>query len=97
MTTGFNSRNPTVLFIHQMIPHHQNAVNMAKSLLRREHELLHCDDILNEDDQKCIIQNLLRPDIPESERIFTFVKSSTTGTTTTTNSNTSTAITTSAL
>jgi Domain of unknown function (DUF305) len=60
MTTGFNSQNPTVLFIHQMIPHHQNAVNMAKNLLRRADDLVYCEDLLNSDDQKCIIQNLLR-------------------------------------
>jgi hypothetical protein len=37
-----------------------------------------------------IIQNLLRPDIPESERIFIFVKSSSSATPTATNNNTST-------
>ena len=26
--------DPIVTFIHQMIPHHQNAVNMAKALLK---------------------------------------------------------------
>jgi len=33
MTTGANSGNAIALFAHQMIPHHQNAVNMAKALL----------------------------------------------------------------
>ena len=29
MTTGISTNDPTVLFIHQMIPHHQNAVNVS--------------------------------------------------------------------
>ena len=33
MTTGTNARSEKALFMHQMIPHHQNAVNMAKALL----------------------------------------------------------------
>jgi len=33
MTTGASSDNAIALFVHQMIPHHQNAVNMAKALL----------------------------------------------------------------
>jgi uncharacterized protein (DUF305 family) len=35
------------LFIHQMIPHHQNAVNMAKALLKTGFS---CEDLTNEDD-----------------------------------------------
>ena len=31
MTTGIKARDERALFIHQMIPHHQNAVNMAKA------------------------------------------------------------------
>jgi Domain of unknown function (DUF305) len=30
MTTQYESSNPAALFVHQMVPHHQNAVNMAK-------------------------------------------------------------------
>jgi hypothetical protein len=30
MTTGYESNDPIALFIHQMVPHHENAVNMAK-------------------------------------------------------------------
>lgn len=60
MTTGYNTGIPTVLFVHQMIPHHQNAVNMAKNLLRRADDLLYCEDLSNAEDQKCIIQSLLR-------------------------------------
>jgi len=33
MTTSRTSNSDIALFIHQMIPHHQNAVNMAKALL----------------------------------------------------------------
>ena len=33
MTTGASSDNAMALFVHQMVPHHQNAVNMAKALL----------------------------------------------------------------
>jgi len=33
MTTAEFDNNPLVTFMHQMIPHHQNAVNMAKILL----------------------------------------------------------------
>lgn len=34
MTTGATSDNAMALFVHQMVPHHQNAVNMAKALLK---------------------------------------------------------------
>merc|ERR1719214_451965 len=37
MTTKAVSR--TAMFSHQMIPHHQNAINMAKSLLK-QHEFV---------------------------------------------------------
>lgn len=40
MTT--NAVGQSALFCHQMIPHHQNAVNMAKSLLH-SHDII-CDD-----------------------------------------------------
>jgi hypothetical protein len=45
------------LFIHQMIPHHQNAVNMAKALLKTG---LSCEDLTNEDDPNCTMENLVR-------------------------------------
>ena len=51
MTTGVQSKEAAVLFIHQMIPHHQNAVNMAKSLIKTGE--VQCDDITNEDDHDC--------------------------------------------
>jgi hypothetical protein len=34
MTTSVSARSEAALFLHQMIPHHQNAVNMAKTLLK---------------------------------------------------------------
>jgi Domain of unknown function (DUF305) len=58
MTTGFKSADPVALFIHQMIPHHQNAVSMAKNLLRLNTVV--CDDLSNEDDQDCILESVLR-------------------------------------
>jgi hypothetical protein len=45
------------LFIHQMIPHHQNAVNMAKALLKTG---LPCDDLLDDEDPNCIMQGMMR-------------------------------------
>lgn len=57
MTTAANSDDPTALFIHHMIPHHQNAVNMAKALLHQN--VLSCDDLTSETDD-CIMENILR-------------------------------------
>ena len=34
MTTNYPANDPLALFSHQMIPHHKNAVNMCKSLLK---------------------------------------------------------------
>jgi len=34
MTTNYPADDPLALFSHQMIPHHKNAVNMCKSLLK---------------------------------------------------------------
>jgi hypothetical protein len=45
------------LFIHQMIPHHQNAVNMAKALLKTG---MSCEDLTNEDDPKCTMEVIVR-------------------------------------
>jgi hypothetical protein len=45
------------LFIHQMIPRHQNAVNMAKALLKTG---LPCDDLLDDEDPNCIMQGMMR-------------------------------------
>merc|ERR1719464_474414 len=58
MTNGVKAEKESVLFIHQMIPHHQNAVNMAKALLKTG--TVECDDIMNEDDPNCDLQRVLR-------------------------------------
>ncbi|CAB9502771.1 expressed unknown protein [Seminavis robusta] len=57
MTTKVSSKTELALFVHQMIPHHQNAVNMAKALLKAG--FLPCDDLTNEEDPYCIMQSLL--------------------------------------
>ena len=46
------------LFIHQMIPHHQNAVNMAKALLHTG--TLDCDDLTDEENPDCAMEVILR-------------------------------------
>jgi Domain of unknown function (DUF305) len=58
MTTGVKAGSPQALFIHQMIPHHQNAVNMAKSLLKLTAG--NCDDLANEDDPDCFLEAITR-------------------------------------
>jgi hypothetical protein len=58
MTTGVKASDETALFIHQMIPHHQNAVNMAKTLLKSGKVV--CADLTDEDDQDCILERILR-------------------------------------
>ena len=58
MTTGVTAGSPQALFIHQMIPHHQNAVNMAKALLKLAP--VDCDDLTNEDDPDCMLEVILR-------------------------------------
>ena len=56
MTT--HATSPIGLFIHQMIPHHQNAVNMAKALLKTG-GMATCEDLTNEDDPECIMQYMM--------------------------------------
>jgi uncharacterized protein (DUF305 family) len=58
MTTGVEAMDEAALFIHQMIPHHQNAVNMAKTLLKSEKIV--CADLTDEDSQDCILERILR-------------------------------------
>ncbi|KAL3786644.1 hypothetical protein HJC23_006840 [Cyclotella cryptica] len=51
----------TALFIHQMIPHHQNAVNMAKALIKTG--TLQCDDLTDEESEQaadCAMEVILR-------------------------------------
>jgi hypothetical protein len=57
MTTGVKSNSEVALFIHQMIPHHQNAVNMAKALLKTGS--LNCDD-LEDEKSDCALEIILR-------------------------------------
>ena len=57
MTTGVSANSATALFLHQMIPHHQNAVNMAKALLKHGH--LDCANMEDETDD-CTMEVILR-------------------------------------
>jgi len=58
MTNTVKSESETALFIHQMIPHHQNAVNMAKALLKTGK--LECDDISDDENPHCIMEEITR-------------------------------------
>lgn len=65
ITNGYNTTTMTEasLFIYQMIPHHENAINMAKNLLRlkgTDSNILNCTDYMDEEDQQCIMETLLR-------------------------------------
>ena len=46
--------NPLVVFMHQMIPHHVNAVNMARIALK------HAQDAVGYDDEELDVPGLLR-------------------------------------
>jgi len=58
MTNTVKSDSELALFIHQMIPHHQNAVNMAKALLKTE--TLMCDDITDDENAHCVMEGIAR-------------------------------------
>jgi len=60
MTSNVNSgpQAQVELFIHDMIPHHQNAVNMAKALLKED--VLHCNFSSREDEDDCAMVEILR-------------------------------------
>jgi uncharacterized protein (DUF305 family) len=58
MTTGIKADSEIALFIHQMIPHHQNAVNMAKTLLHSGK--IPCDDLTNDEDPLCVMNAMSR-------------------------------------
>mmetsp|Transcript_418 Transcript_418/g.691 ORF Transcript_418/g.691 Transcript_418/m.691 type:complete len:422 (+) Transcript_418:55-1320(+) len=58
MTTGVNSGSEAALFVHQMIPHHQNAVNMAKTLLKSNK--LECDDLSDDETPDCVLEAVIR-------------------------------------
>jgi len=57
MTTDISSDSVIALFIHQMVPHHQNAVNMAKATLKTNK--LSCSD-LSSDSDDCVMESILR-------------------------------------
>jgi len=57
MTTNVNKDSAIALFNHQMIPHHQQAVNMCKALIISGE--IECDDIVElEDEPTCILKVL---------------------------------------
>jgi hypothetical protein len=58
MTTGVSAQSEAALFIHQMIPHHQNAVNMAKALLKTGN--LICGDLSDDESPDCVLEGILR-------------------------------------
>jgi Domain of unknown function (DUF305) len=55
MTTGVSAKSEAALFLHQMIPHHENAVNMAKTLLM--HGDLQCDEF-NAENPDCVMYQI---------------------------------------
>jgi hypothetical protein len=57
--TTYEHHSEVALFLHQMIPHHQNAVNMAKSLLLNWSSSCSPED-LGGDDGACIMENIVR-------------------------------------
>jgi len=56
MTTNVAANDVRALFMHQMIPHHENAVNMCKALVKGGG--VECDDLTNEDDEDCVLRSL---------------------------------------
>lgn len=55
------SESEVALFLHQMIPHHQNAVNMAKALLKTG--TMVCDDLTDEESEQadnCALEIITR-------------------------------------
>ncbi|KAL3893638.1 MAG: hypothetical protein SGARI_008034, partial [Bacillariaceae sp.] len=58
MTTGVKAAlDERALFVHQMIPHHQNAVNMAKALIKTG--TIECDDLADDETPDCILEGIL--------------------------------------
>lgn len=56
MTTNVHQGSAIALFNHQMIPHHQNAVNMCKALFKSGE--VQCNDTTNEEDPHCVLTHL---------------------------------------
>ena len=69
MTTSVNQDNAIALFNHQMIPHHQNAVNMCKALFKSGET--DCDDLADVEDPKlnfrALSRNHQRPNFSDSK------------------------------
>ena len=57
--TTYEHHSEVALFLHQMIPHHQNAVNMAKSLLLTWSYSCSPED-LGTDSAECLMENIIR-------------------------------------
>jgi len=57
ITNYVKSNSEVALFIHQMIPHHQNAVNMANALLKTD--AIECDDVTSEEPH-CVMEEVAR-------------------------------------
>ena len=67
MTTNVNQGSAIALFNHQMIPHHQNAVNMCKALFKTGE--IECDDVTQARvDVKCGMTSLCYSIINEQNR-----------------------------
>ena len=55
MRTYLSQSNPTETFVHQMIPHHENAVNMPKIILKASDNGLNCETY----EEDCEILNMM--------------------------------------
>jgi len=55
MTTNASAGTAAALFIHMMIPHHRNAVNMAKALMYSDE--LECEDYASEEPD-CVLKQI---------------------------------------
>lgn len=58
MTSGMSSGSAAALFVHQIVPHHANAVDMAKSLIKSD--VLECDDLTDEESDGCVMETISR-------------------------------------
>jgi hypothetical protein len=57
MTSKIAGESEKSLFMHQMIPHHENAINMAKALLHSGS--LNCDDLTDDSVEDCVLQGMM--------------------------------------
>jgi hypothetical protein len=71
MTIRVGASSPKILFLKQMIPHHQNAVNMAKALLKTGQ--LDCQDVTKETED-CIMMALMHSIIGEQNFQIQFMR-----------------------